>query len=149
MTISSLKRIGDLQALLVLLRLCFGLVEAILHPHPHYLPKLPFSTLHPDKVILEAFCPPPFTLLEQERLHLLCPVRTLQVWINKHTLSLPKSWIYCPAFLFLDVYLLMPCLHLIFPAFKKIINVKTVTDPVFLWLLQPVDVCNNILIVCC
>ena len=79
MAITSLKRIGDLQALSVLpscLDFAPVRVKVILHPHPNYPPKVPFSTIHP--VILEAFCPPPFTTAEQERLHLLCPVHALQ-----------------------------------------------------------------------
>ncbi len=75
MAITSLKRIGDLQALSIspsCLDFAPGLVKVILHHHPNYLPKVPFSTMNP--VVLEAFCPPPFTTPEQERLHLLCPV---------------------------------------------------------------------------
>ncbi len=70
MAITSLKRIGDLQALSVLpsyLDFAPGMAKAILHPHPDYLPKVPFSTVHP--VILEAFCPPPFTTPDQEKFH--------------------------------------------------------------------------------
>ncbi len=82
--ITSLKRIGNLQALSVspsCLDFAPGLVKAILHPHPSYLPKVPFSTINP--VVLEAFCPPPFTTPEQEKLHLLCPVRALQVYVHR------------------------------------------------------------------
>ncbi len=82
--ITSLKRIGDLQALSVspsCLDFAPGLVKAILHPHPSYLPKVPFSTINP--VVLEAFCPPPFTTPEQEKLHLLCPVCALQVYVHR------------------------------------------------------------------
>ncbi len=58
-----------------------GLVKAILHPHPNYLLKVPFSTINP--VILVAFCPPPFTTPEQERFHLLCPVCALQIYVHR------------------------------------------------------------------
>ncbi len=84
MAITSLKRIGDLQALSIspsCLDFAPGLVKVILHPHPNYLPKFPFSTMNP--VVLEAFCPPPFTTPEQERLHLLCPVRALQIYVHR------------------------------------------------------------------
>ncbi len=84
MAITSLKRIGDLQALSIspsCLDFAPGLVKVILHPHPNYLPKVPFSTMNP--VVLEAFCPPPFTTPEQERLHLLCPVRALQIYVHR------------------------------------------------------------------
>lgn len=42
--ITSLKRIGDLQALSIspsCLNFPPGLVKVILHPHPNYLPKVP------------------------------------------------------------------------------------------------------------
>ena len=84
MAITSLKRIGDLRALSVspsCLDFAPGLVKAILHPHPNYLPKVPFSNMHP--VVLEAFCPPPFTASEQEKLHLLCPVRALRIYVHR------------------------------------------------------------------
>ncbi|KAI2649995.1 putative V-type proton ATPase subunit H 2 [Labeo rohita] len=82
-TITSLKRIWDLQALATspsCLDFAPGVVKAILHPHPNHLPKVPFSTINP--VILEAFCPPLFSSPEQERLHLLCPVRALQIYVH-------------------------------------------------------------------
>ncbi len=91
MAITYLKRVGDLQALSILpscLDFAPGLVKVILHPHPNYLPKVPFSTMNP--VVLEAFCPPPFTTPEQERLHLLCPVRALQIYVH-HTSQWRKS----------------------------------------------------------
>ncbi len=84
MAITSLKRIGDLQALSIspsCLDFAPGLVKVILHPHPNNLPKVPFLTMNP--VVLEAFCPPPFTTQEQERLHLLCPVRALQIYVHR------------------------------------------------------------------
>ncbi|KAI2656086.1 Transposon Ty3-G Gag-Pol polyprotein [Labeo rohita] len=74
----------DLQALATspsCLDFAPGLVKAILHPHPNYLPKVPFLTINP--VVLEAFSPPPFTSPEQERLHLLCPVRALQIYVHR------------------------------------------------------------------
>ncbi len=83
MAITSLKRVGDLQALSIspsCLDFAPGLTKVILHPHPNYLPKVPFSTMNP--VVLEALCPPPFTTPEQERLHLLCPVRALQIYVH-------------------------------------------------------------------
>ncbi len=67
MAITSLKRIGDFQAVSIspsCLDFAPGLVKVILHPHPNYLPKVPLLTMNP--VVLEAFCPPPFTTPEQE-----------------------------------------------------------------------------------
>ncbi len=84
MAITYLKRIGDLQALSISpssLDFAPGLVKVILHPHPNYLLKVPFSTMNP--VVLEAFSHPPFTTPEQERLHLLCPVRALQTYVHR------------------------------------------------------------------
>ncbi|XP_026054877.1 uncharacterized protein LOC113040897 [Carassius auratus] len=40
-----------------------------------------FSAVHP--VILEAFCPPPFTTPEQEKSYRLCPVRVLQTYVHR------------------------------------------------------------------
>jgi len=57
-----------------------GAVKVILHPHPDYLPKVPFSAVH--LVILEAFSPPLFTTPEQEKSR-LCPVRALQAYIHR------------------------------------------------------------------
>ncbi|KAI2667001.1 Non-reducing polyketide synthase PKS8-1 [Labeo rohita] len=84
MAITSLKRIGDMQALSIspsCLDFAPGMVKVILHPHPDYLPKVPFSAAHP--VILEAFCPPPFITPEQEKSHRLCPVRVLQAYVHR------------------------------------------------------------------
>ncbi|XDV31033.1 hypothetical protein PO909_033810 [Leuciscus waleckii] len=84
MAITSLKRIGDMQALSIspsCLDFAPGMVKVILHPHPDYLPKVPFSAVHP--VTLEAFCSPPFSTPEQERSHRLCPVRALQVYVHR------------------------------------------------------------------
>ncbi|XDV29401.1 hypothetical protein PO909_032535 [Leuciscus waleckii] len=84
MAITSPKRIGDMQALSIspsCLDFAPVMVKVILHPHPDYLPKVPFSAVHP--VTLEAFCPPPFTTPEQERSHRLCPVRALQTHVHR------------------------------------------------------------------
>ncbi len=91
MAITSLKRIMDLQALLIspsCLDFAPGLVKVILHPHPNCLLKVSFSTMNP--VVLEAFCPPPFTTPEKERLNLLCPVRALQIGAAFHMLWGPQ-----------------------------------------------------------
>ena len=75
---SSLKRIGDIQALSVspsCLEFSPGMVKAFLHPRPGYVPKVPTNPVRP--VVLQAFCPPPFLTSDQEKLNLLCPVRAL------------------------------------------------------------------------
>ncbi len=59
--ISSLKRIGDLQALSVApsyLEFASGMVKAFLHPRPGYIPKVPANVVR--SIVLQAFCPPPF-----------------------------------------------------------------------------------------
>jgi len=50
LSISSLKRIGDIQALLVYL-LCLefepGMLKPFLHPRPGHVPKVPTNTVRP------------------------------------------------------------------------------------------------------
>ncbi len=78
LVISSLKRIGDLQALSVApscLEFSLGMVKAFLHPGPGYIPKVPANVAR--LIMLQAFCPPPFQNEDQERHNLLCPVRAL------------------------------------------------------------------------
>ncbi len=74
LAISSLKRIGDLQALSVApscLEFAPGMVTAFLHARPGYVPKFPASVAR--LILLQAFCPPPFQNADQERHNLLCP----------------------------------------------------------------------------
>ncbi len=69
LAISSLKRVGDLQALSVApsyLDFAPGLAKVFLYPRAGYVPKVPSST--PRPVVLQAFCPPPFRVS-------MCPVR--------------------------------------------------------------------------
>ncbi len=76
LAISSLKRIGDLQALSVApscLEFAPGMVKAFLHPRPGYVPKVPANVVR--SIMLQAFCPPPFQNADQERHNLICPVR--------------------------------------------------------------------------
>ncbi len=61
LAISSLKRVGDLQALSVapsFIDSAPGLAKAFLYPRVGYIPKVPSSV--PRPVVLQAFCPPPF-----------------------------------------------------------------------------------------
>lgn len=74
--ITSLKRIGDLQALSVTsscLDIASGLVKVILHPRLYNIPKVPFLQFH--CVVLQPFSPPPFETQEKERRNKLCLVR--------------------------------------------------------------------------
>ncbi|CAM4555428.1 unnamed protein product [Leuciscus chuanchicus] len=87
LAISSLKRIGDLQALSVApscLEFAPGMVKAFLHPRPGYIPKVPTNVVRP--VVLQAFCPPPFQNADQEANNLLCPVRALDAYVHRAAL---------------------------------------------------------------
>ncbi|KAI2650943.1 40S ribosomal protein S0 [Labeo rohita] len=87
LAISSLKRVGDLQALSVApsyLDFAPGMAKAFLHPKPGYIPKVPSSVLRP--VVLEAFCPPPFREPEQQKLNCMCPVRALDAYVHRAAL---------------------------------------------------------------
>ncbi len=73
LAISSLKRIGDLQALSVASscpEFAPGMVKAFLHSRPGYVPKVPANVAR--SIMLQAFCPPPFQNADQERHNLLC-----------------------------------------------------------------------------
>ncbi|CAM4558277.1 unnamed protein product [Leuciscus chuanchicus] len=87
LAISSLKRIGDLQALSVApscLEFAPGMVKAFLHPRPGYIPKVPTNVARP--IVLQAFCPPPFQNADQEANNLLCPVRALDAYVHRAAL---------------------------------------------------------------
>ncbi len=87
LAISSLKRVGDLQALLVapsFLDFAPGLAKAFLYPCAGYVPKVPSSV--PRPVVLQAFCPPPFREPDQEKLNLMCPVRALDAYVHRTAL---------------------------------------------------------------
>ncbi len=87
LAISSLKRIGDLQALSVApscLEFAPGMVKAFLHPRPGYVPKVPANVAR--SIMLQAFCPPPFQNVDQARHNLLCPVRALDAYVHRAAL---------------------------------------------------------------
>ncbi len=87
LAISSLKRVGDLQALSVApsyLDFAPGLAKVILYPRAGYVPKVPSST--PRPVVLQAFCPPPFREPDQQRLNCMCPVRALDTYVHRAAL---------------------------------------------------------------
>ncbi|KAL0168374.1 hypothetical protein M9458_036596, partial [Cirrhinus mrigala] len=76
LALSSLKRVGDLQALSVapsFLDFAPGLAKAFLYPNSGYVPKVPSST--PRPVVLQAFYPPPFREPDQQKLNCMSPVR--------------------------------------------------------------------------
>ncbi len=83
LAISSLKRVGDLQALSVapsFLDFAPGLAKAFLYPFAGYIPKVPSSV--PRPVVLQAFCPPAFREPDQEKLNCMCPVRALYAYVH-------------------------------------------------------------------
>ncbi len=87
LTISSLKRVGDLQALSVApsyLDFAPGLAKAFLYPPAGYVPKVPSST--PLPVVLQAFCPPPFREPDQQKLNCMCPGRALDTYVHRAAL---------------------------------------------------------------
>ncbi len=82
LAISSLKRVGDLQALSVapsFLDFAPGLAKAFM-----YLPKVPSSV--PRPVVLQAFCPPPLREPDQEKLNCMCPVQALYAYVHRTAL---------------------------------------------------------------
>ncbi|KAL0159594.1 hypothetical protein M9458_043319, partial [Cirrhinus mrigala] len=84
LALSSLKRVGDLQALSVapsFLDFAPGLSKAFLHPRTGYVPKVPSSA--PRPVVLQAFCPPPFREPDQQKLNCMCPVRALDAYVHR------------------------------------------------------------------
>ena len=73
LAISSLRRVGDLQALSVApsyLDFAPGLAKAFLYPRAGYVPKVPSSA--PRPVMLQAFCPPPFPTIGSSIVRVQC-----------------------------------------------------------------------------
>jgi len=58
-----------------------GMVKAFLHPWLGFVLKVPTNTVRPS--ILQAFCPPPFLMSDQEKLNLLCPLRALGAYVHR------------------------------------------------------------------
>ncbi|KAI2660347.1 UvrABC system protein C [Labeo rohita] len=87
LALTSLKRVGDLQALSVApsyLEFAPGMIKAFLYPRPGYVPKVPTNT--PQPVVLQAFCPPPFREPDQQKLNYMCPVRALDAYVHRAAL---------------------------------------------------------------
>ncbi|KAK3520701.1 hypothetical protein QTP70_030577, partial [Hemibagrus guttatus] len=83
LALASLRQVGDMQALSwapTCLEFASGMSKAILHPRAGYVPKV--TRMAGRLVILQAFCFLPRELEEQERLHLLCPVRALKTYVH-------------------------------------------------------------------
>ncbi len=86
LALTSLKRVGDLQAFSVsetCMDFAPGLVKVTLRPRPGYIPKVLSTSFRSQVVTLHSFHPPPFASSEDERLHLLCPVRALKLYVDR------------------------------------------------------------------
>ncbi len=97
LALTSLKRVGDLQAFSVsetCMDFAPGLVKVTLRPRPGYIPKVLSTSFRSQVVTLHSFHPPPFASSEDERLHLLCPVRALKLYVDRS-----KVWIKSPPLL--------------------------------------------------
>ncbi len=93
LALTSLKRVGDLQAFSVsetCMDFAPGLVKVTLLPRPGYIPKVLSTSFQSQVVTLHSFHPPPFASSEDERLHLLCPVRALKLYVD-HSKGWRKS----------------------------------------------------------
>ncbi len=89
LALTSLKRVGDLQALSISER-CMdfvpGLVKMTLRPRPGYVPKVLSTSFRSQVVTRHSFHPPPFASVEDERLHMLCPVWALKIYVDRFSL---------------------------------------------------------------
>ncbi len=86
LALTALKRVGDLQAFSVsetCMDFAPGLVKVTLRPRPGYIPKVLSTSFRSQVVTLHSFHPPPFASSEDERLHMLCPVRALKLYVDR------------------------------------------------------------------
>ncbi len=86
LALTSLKRVGDLQAFSVsetCMDFAPGLVKVTLRPRLGYIPKVLSTSFRSQVVTLHSFHPPPFASSEDERLHMLCPVRALKLYVDR------------------------------------------------------------------
>ncbi len=60
-----------------------GLVKVTLRPRPGYIPKVFSTSFRSQVVTLHSFHPPPFASSEDEKLHMLCPVRALKLYVDR------------------------------------------------------------------
>lgn len=82
----SAKRVGNLAALSVhpsCLSISQDSTTAVLRPNPAFQPKVIAAGFKSTVITLSAFCPPPFGSEEEERLHLLCPVRAIRTYVER------------------------------------------------------------------
>ncbi len=86
LALTSLKTVGDLQAFSVsetCMDFAPGLVKVTLRPRPGYIPKVLSTSFRSQVVTLHYFHPPPFASSEDEKLHMLCPVRALKLYVDR------------------------------------------------------------------
>ncbi len=90
LALTSLKRVGDLHALSVS-EMCMDfalcLVKVTLRPRPGYIPKVLSTSFRSQVVTLHSFHPPPFASSEDEKLHMLCPVWALKLYVDYSKVS--------------------------------------------------------------
>ena len=88
MALATAKRVSDIHALSVheeCTQFFGGTRRVVVKPRPGFVQK---NHLVPNTpVTLDAFHPPPFTSEEDERLHCLCPVRALRMFIDRSEAS--------------------------------------------------------------
>ncbi len=85
LALTSLKRVGGLQVLSVSemwMDFAPDLVKVTLRPRSGYIPKVLSTSFHSQVVTLHSFHPRPFASSEDERLHMLCPVRALKMYVD-------------------------------------------------------------------
>ncbi|XP_053296886.1 uncharacterized protein LOC128456655 [Pleuronectes platessa] len=83
LALATAKRVSDIHALSVhpaCMRFTPGNLGVTLRPNPAFVPKVvkPCSPVE-----LSAFQPPPYGSAEQQRLHMLCPVRALHTYVER------------------------------------------------------------------
>ncbi len=86
LALTSLKRVGDLQAFSVsetCMDFAPGQVKVTLRSRPGYIPKVLSTSFRSQVVTLHSFHPSPFASSEYERLHMLCPVRALKLYVDR------------------------------------------------------------------
>jgi hypothetical protein len=82
LALSSLKRVGDLQALSIspsCMDFAPGLVKVLLRPRPDYIPKVASNPFRFQQVILEAFSHTDAGSGSMD----LCPVRALRIYVDR------------------------------------------------------------------
>ncbi len=63
-----------------------GLVKVTLRPRPGYVPKVLSASFRSQVFTLHSFHPSPFASGEDERLHVLCPVWALKIYVDRSSL---------------------------------------------------------------